>query len=170
MQPTFTVSVAADVEDARAGIRAAIESPELKGHAVMAGNCVEFKIEAKDQRFWSPHLSVQVAAVDAHSEFIARFSPRPEIWTMFMAIYFVAAFGCCAGVIYSYVQWMLGQIPWALAGLPGGLIVIVGLHSASLIGQDLSSDQMELLRSRFDRAIKIAFDRKHNGSVRRAMN
>ena len=76
---------------------------------------------------------------------------------MFMAIYGVSGICSFAGAIYGYVQWFMGSTPWALLIVPTGVVVIVILHFASQIGQNLSADQMKLLRDRFDRTLEIAF-------------
>lgn len=158
MQPSFAVAIPTTADQAMIEIRKAIESSPIHSHAQSAGHCVDFKIPDQDQRFWSPHLSVQVSDTDAGSRLFGRFSPRPEIWTMFMAIYFFAAIVGFGSIIYGYAQWALGSSPWALIGLPIGIFVILGLHIASVIGQNLSSDQMTLLRSQLDQALEIAFD------------
>lgn len=157
MQPTFKVDVPVNAQDAVTEIRRAIQSDELNALAVAAGQCVEFKIAPADQRFWSPHLSIQLSEHESGSQIFGRFSPRPEVWTMFMAIYGVAGICSFAGAIYGYVQWFMGSTPWALLIVPAGVVAIVILHVASLIGQNLSSDQMKLLRDRFDRTLEVAF-------------
>ncbi len=160
MQPTFSIDVPLTADEMIGRIRAAIVSPELRGHAVSAGRCVEFMIDQGEQRFWSPHLSVQVHESESGSgaQIYGRFAPRPEVWTMFMFVYFLTAFGSCAAAVYGYVQWILGSPPWAALAIPVGLLTIASIHLASLVGQGLSADQMTLLRQRFDRAIEIAFD------------
>ena len=158
MQPTFTLEVPGKAEQALVELRRAIKSPELEGLAESAGPCLDFKIEAADRRFWSPHLSISLSDHESGAtEIHGRFSPRPEIWTMIMAVYFGTLTLAFFAAIYGYVQWSLGHTPWALIVVPTGIALIAALHLASLIGQGLSSDQMELLRSRFDRAVEIAF-------------
>ena len=80
-----------------------------------------------------------------------------------MALYFAAAICIFGAAIYGYVQWFLGSNPWALLIVPISLLTIVALHVASMIGQSLSSDQMELLRGRLDRTLEIAFDDAADG-------
>jgi len=159
MQPTFMISLPAVPDEAMREIRRAISSPDLKGHAVAAGHVVDFKVPQDQRRFWSPHLSAQLyeAAGDTSCDAYCRFSPRPEIWTMFMAMYFAASCFIFAAAIWGYVQWFMGLAPWALVVIPICVIVIAVLHVASLIGQSLSADQMHDLRARFDRAIELAF-------------
>ncbi len=157
MQPTFRLDIPVHADQAMIKIRQAIKTPELCGYVVSAGQCIDYKIEESDRRFWSPHLSVQLNDTETGAEVFGRFSPRPEIWTMFMAIYFFAAITIFGALIYAYVQWSLGSQPWALIAVPVCLAIIIGLHAASLIGQGFSSDQMYLLRSRLDRTMEIAF-------------
>ncbi len=157
MQPTFTVDLATDTEETVARLRQAIAHPELCDHAMSAGTCFDFCIAPAQRRFWSPHLSIQVSPLESGSQLFGRFSPRPEIWTMFMAIYGVVFILMFAGAIYGYVQWMLGDAPWGIVLLPVGGTVIGGLHAASLVGQNLSADQMRLLRDRLDQALELAY-------------
>ncbi len=157
MQPTFVLSVGDSVDPALAKLRRAIESPELAGHAESAGPCLDFKIAPHERRLWSPHLSVQLSEIDSGTELYCRFSPRPEIWTGVMASYFGAVFAILVAAVYGYVQWYLGEWPWALVAIPIAVLLIGGLHTASLVGQRWSADQMQLLRARFDRAMEIAF-------------
>ncbi|QDV63427.1 hypothetical protein [Crateriforma conspicua] len=164
MQPMFVQALPAEPDEAMRRIRRAIATEELAGQAVAAGHVVDFKIERAKRRFWSPHLSVHVCADDSagvdqatQSEAYCRFSPRPEIWTMFMAVYFSAGCFIFAAAIWGYVQWFMGDSPWALVVIPVCLLVIVGLHIASLIGQGFSTDQMHVLRSRWERTVELAF-------------
>ena len=158
MQPTFRVELPWEIEEAKKRIRSAIASGELSDHADSAGRVIDYKIESSEQRFWSPHLSVQLNRLDEapSTEAFCRFSPRPEIWTMVMAIYMAAA--CClfGSLIFGFVQWMMGNPPWSLLVAPISILMISGLHVASLVGQGWSRDQMHVLRSRWDRTVEIA--------------
>ena len=79
MQPTFTFAVPVSADEAMVEIRNAIESPSLREYAQSAGRCIDYTISKQDQRFWSPHLSVQLSETDSGSSLLGRFSPRPEI-------------------------------------------------------------------------------------------
>ena len=75
---------------------------------------------------------------------------------MVMMIYFIATFFIFVAAIYGYVQWFLGEPPWSLVVIPIAAIVIGSLHAASLVGQRLSSDQMQELRHRLDQTIEMS--------------
>lgn len=158
MQPTFRVELPWDIDEAKRRLRQAIASEELSRHAESAGWVIDYQIESSEKRFWSPHLSIQLNRIDdsQSTEAFCRFSPRPEIWTMVMAIYMVAA--CCffGALIFGFVQWTMGNPPWSLIVVPMAMSVIAGLHVASLVGQGWSRDQMEVLKSRWERTLEIA--------------
>lgn len=153
MQPTFRVEIAGPLDDALTRVRAAIARGVGGAHADAAGSCLDFRVAPEERRLWSPHLSVQLSATEGDVELFGRFSPRPEIWTLVMMLYFAAAFVAIGGGVYGCVQWLLGGTPWALAVVPTSLGAILGLHLMSLTGQRLSSDQMEHLRERLDRVL-----------------
>jgi hypothetical protein len=127
--------------------------PSFRDIAKTAAMCIDYTVEIADRRFWSPHLSIHVSPTETGSQLHCRFSPRPEIWTMFMAIYFVVLILTSAAAIYAYVQWWMGDPPWALLAFPIGVSLIVSLHVGSQIGQSLSNDQMELLQNRLDQTL-----------------
>lgn len=163
MQPTFRFDVPGRLDDVLSKLRKAIAAPGLRTHVESSGACFDFKIEPSQRRLWSPHLGVQLSQKETTTdtpltEVYGRFSPRPEIWTGVMMVYFGAACVIFFAIMFGYAQWALGTQPWALWFVPAGVTLIAGLHIASLIGQRLSADQMRLLRSRFDQACEIAFD------------
>ena len=153
MQPTFRLDLSNRSADVIAQLRSALNTPTLKGNTVAAGNCIDFKIDERERRFWSPHLSVQISDTETGSQLFGRYSPRPEIWTMFMAIYAVTIIVIFGALIFGYVQWTLGTMPWALVIAPLGLLLLIGLHVSSLVGQSFSSDQMHQLRERLELAL-----------------
>ncbi|QDT03595.1 hypothetical protein K227x_19790 [Rubripirellula lacrimiformis] len=156
LQPSFLIESDLPASEVILRVRKALQQPDLRPFAETASMCIDYKIAAADQRFWSPHLSVQVTDTESGSQLHCRYAPRPEIWTMFMAIYFVVAILVAGAAVYGYVQWWMGDRPWALLMIPTGLLLILGLHIASQIGQSLSADQMELLKERLDQTLERA--------------
>ncbi len=161
MQPTFTRELPIRAEAAIAGIRSAIGSLDSLRNAKAAAGCAEFSIDPSERRFWSPHLSVQFYDTERGSQLFGRFSPRPEVWTFFMMVYFIMVFLMFVGGLYGYVQWLMGGSLWAVVFIPIGAVAIVMLHLASLFGQGLSRDQMEVLQQQFDGTIEFALKNSH---------
>jgi hypothetical protein len=164
VQPAFTLDIPMPADELMSQIRKSVKEMGLRELVGSAGACVDLKIAADQRRFWSPHLNVQASQVENGSQLFCRFSPRPEVWTMFMAIYLVTACLIFAASIWGYVQWFLGDNPWALLFIPLGLFGIIVLHVASLIGQGLSADQMDQLRARLDALLAQATGKLANGA------
>lgn len=150
VQPAFTVDVPLPADVLMPRIRTTIKEMGLRELVGSAGACVDLRVPVGERRFWSPHLNVHASDGELGTQLFCRFSPRPEVWTMFMAVYLVIACLIFAASIYGYVQWFLGATPWALTFIPMGGIGILAMHIVSLTGQSWSSDQMEQLRVRLD--------------------
>ncbi|WP_442508755.1 hypothetical protein SH528x_000286 [Novipirellula sp. SH528] len=156
MLPAFTLDLPLGKAEAMQRIRRAINELEAIENAKAVGDCAEFSVTPEERRFWSPHLSVQLSDTESGTQLYARFSPRPEVWTFFMLLYFMTTFFMFVGGVYGYVQWFMGAAPWALLLIPFGAAMIATLHVASLVGQGLSKDQMEKLRDQLDRSVAFA--------------
>ena len=154
MQPAFTLELPIGADEVIRTIRERIRSNQSLRFAKAVGHCAEFSVDPKEKRFWSPHLSVQLTDTEGGSELYGRFSPRPEIWTFFMFVYFFMGCLIFGGGVLGYCQWFMGQTPWALVLIPVSLVAIALLHLASLVGQSLSHDQMEELRRQLDQSIE----------------
>lgn len=175
LQPTFSQDVRLSRDVLARRMQLAAEQVDFRQSLRVAGHCLEFMVDSGDQRFWSPHLSVQIQSEPNtqeagterrdHCEVFGRFSPRPEIWTMFMAIYGVILCSVLIAGIYGAVQWTLDSRPWALIFVPIGLLSVAAMHVLSKVGQKLSSDQMQVLHSRLDNLLKMATEPAENLSA-----
>ena len=156
MRPTFSVKLPLSADEAIDRIRTEVDASNL--NTMSAGRCAEFRVPESERRFWSPYLSVQLQDTADGSVLRGRFSPRPEIWTMFMFVYFVMTFAIFFGAAFGYVQWTLAYSPWGFLAVPIGILVIVLLHVASLVGQRLSSDQTVQLHEQLDLVLRKIHD------------
>lgn len=66
---------------------------------------------------------------------------------MFVAIYAVVVLFGVAALMYAAAQWILGQDPWALWGVPGAVVLWLIVYLSAFYGQGLGRDQMYELRS-----------------------
>lgn len=73
-----------------------------------------------------------------------------------MLVYVSVLFLIVCGLAYAYAQWAMGRPLWALVSLPIGVGVIVAIHTASLVGQRLSADQIRELMSLLEIALERA--------------
>ena len=118
---------------------APFEGQVLQGHACL-------RIPESQRSLLSPHLELEVREEATCQVLRGRFSPRPTIWTGFMAVFaFIAMLGL-AGVVWGLAQMTLGGgAVWLLSG-PAALALIAFVYGAAFIGQGLSSDEMFGLR------------------------
>ncbi len=156
LRPTFEIPLAWGAEEAMRRIRRGLRDPPLAGRVASLGRVAEFRIPDEQQRLWSPQLSIQVEDGDQGGLLHGRFSPRPEIWTGIMLVYVSVLFLIVCGLAYAYAQWAMGRPLWALVSLPIGVGVIVAIHTASLVGQRLSADQIRELMSLLEIALERA--------------
>ncbi|MGB8331253.1 MAG: hypothetical protein WCE62_14105 [Polyangiales bacterium] len=105
-----------------------------------------------ERTFWSPYLNLEVEDEPDGSAIRGRFSPHPNVWTMFMAVYILLALAALGGLSYGIVQYTLGQTPWSLLIVPAAIALFGFVYGATLIGQGLGAEQMYTMRSLVDRA------------------
>jgi uncharacterized integral membrane protein len=111
-----------------------------------------------ERTFWSPYLNLEVEDEPDGSAIRGRFSPHPNVWTMFMGIYILLAIAALGGLSYGIVQLTLGHSPWAFWIVPASIALFGFVYGATLIGQGLGAQQMYVMRSLIDRTCVDALD------------
>ena len=109
------------------------------------------QIRDGERTFWSPYLNLEVEDEPDGSVIRGRFSPHPNVWTMFMAVYILLAIVALGGLSYGMVQYTLGESPWSLLVAPAAVALFGFVYGATLIGQGLGAEQMYTMRSLVDR-------------------
>jgi len=157
MRPRFAIEIPNPPDEAILCLREGLESSVYSAATMAAGSWAEFLVPADQRRVWSPRLSVHIEAHQDGSIMRARFSPRPDIWTGIMFLYFLMATIILFGATLGYVQWASDESAWGFWAIPAGILVIMALHGASLVGQRLGQDQMRDLRDRFEAVVDRQF-------------
>lgn len=153
MRPRFRVPIEGEAERARRQIQRAIaESSWVRGGLV--GQRLELTVPERERHYWSPHLSVVIEEEeDGQTVLEGRFGPHPHVWTMFIALYAHVGFIGIGGAMYGASQWILGQDPWALWGVPLAAALGLLVYLAAFYGQGLGGEQMYRLRSFVEQAM-----------------
>ena len=164
MRPAFTIPLPVPADEAMDRVRVELQAESPLCGAVSTGRCAELLVDRSQRRLWSPHLSIQVEEAEEGSLLRGRFSPRPEVWTLMMFLYFTILSLAFFGAMLGCAQWMIAQTPWGLLAVPVGLALTVMLHVASLIGQHLGAQQIHDLQMRIEAVLQRAFgiDAKRN--------
>jgi hypothetical protein len=157
LRPRFDVELPVPASEAVLGLREGLDTPELRGTTMAAGLHADLMVDRSERRIWSPRLNVQIEDTPGGSTLRCRFSPRPDVWTGFMFVYFVMVFLVVFGATFGYVQQVSDEPAWGYWGVPLGLLVIAGIHLAGYVGQRLAANQMRELRGRLELVVARQF-------------
>jgi len=128
----------------------------IKGKLV--DNHIILDITGSDVHYWSPQLNfrVEVDEDDESQTILAGLiGPRPTVWSMFMFIYFVT--GIIGFFISSYgvSKWMIGGYSHLIWAFPIAILFMLTAYKAGKIGEQLGSDQIEMLKDFIRKCIAI---------------
>lgn len=153
LRPVFSKELAAEPDVVMGRVRSRLSEPKRKEWGMVGGRSMDLYVQPAEEHFWSPHLTVQVEEAEAGSRLHGRFAPKPSVWTLFVFLYSVAAFGGMLGGAYGFAQWAMEVRPWALWSVPVAVLAVGGLYWASSVGQRLGAAQMAELRGRLDELV-----------------
>jgi hypothetical protein len=146
VRPTFELSAAVPPPEVVARIRAKL--PSVKGTigAQLLRPHVELVPHPSVVHMWSPQLRLDLNEKDGGTLIVGRFAPHPHVWSMYVAIHTVGAFGTIGAATFGYSQHVLGQTPWALWALPSAPVLAALVWALAFVGQGLAAEQMYALR------------------------
>ncbi|MBH23204.1 MAG: hypothetical protein CMH57_01840 [Myxococcales bacterium] len=155
MRPRFEVEAGVEPSEVFARLRRYFEDGPGQGHPMaIRGHHVEIKIPSREHHFWSPQLNLEVHPQGDGARIEALFSPRPDIWTLFIALYAVTGFGTFLGAIFGSSQMIIDQPPIGFWGIPVSLLGTSLVFGASIFGQRLAQEQMERLHRMLNEALE----------------
>jgi hypothetical protein len=158
MRPRFELQLPVQAECWLEALRALLQTdPESLCGQVFSRHAV-LQMRDGERTFWSPYLNLEVDEEPDGSAIRGRFSPHPNVWTMFMGVYMLLAIAGLAGLSYGIVQLTLGEWPWGFLVVPASIATFAFVYGATLIGQGLGAEQMYLMRSLVDQACVDALD------------
>ena len=132
-----------------------LRDPDCPAQGRVRGDVVELTTCARKCHVWSPRLTLHVEASDAGGALLrGRFSPHPNVWTGFMALYGTLGLLGTFGLMFGISQWWLDMTPWGLLAVPLSLLLMAFAYGAAFIGQGLGADEMYMLRSFLDGALR----------------
>ena len=105
------------------------------------------------QSLLSPHLNLDLRERDGRVVLCGRFSPRPNVWTGFMALYGVLGLVGVGGLMLGWAQLSVKEYPWGFWLAPTSAALIAFVYGAAVIGQGLTQDEMYLLRNFVDHTV-----------------
>jgi len=163
MRPRFVLELGCSADQVMTALRddAALCDHGVEGqfsarHGVLA-------LPETDRQFWSTQLGLTIQDAERGAggqtrptRLLGVFSPRPEIWTVYVFAIGVLAAIAVFGVMWAIVQVTLGHWPTALLASLIATLLGALLYTSTLVGQGLAAGEMYLLRSYLDDRIEEA--------------
>lgn len=147
MRPTFDIVVGDDGQSVLARLREQLDEPGAEFFGQVRSNHAFVRLPEDKSSLLSPHLNLELLDSPGGTVLHGRFSPHPNVWTGFMAVFFTIGMLGLTGFIYGLSQVMLDGPGWAMWALPLSLALIAFIYGAAFIGQGLSTDEMFELRT-----------------------
>lgn len=155
LRPRFEINAPFTVEEILERLTQHSQQEACGYEGTVAGHHVHLNIRKSEQRIWSPHLNLEVLPGTTGSLIKGHFGPRPDIWTLVMALYAIFGFLALMALMFAVSQWMLGMPAWALWIVGGAVGLGLGVYALALTGQALSQDQMQALLEEVENAVGV---------------
>ncbi len=156
MRPRFRIPVPGDGSAVLHQLQQQLEAPE----APIAGQVVRchafLQMPAGRRSLLSPFLNLEMAGGKDGTILVGRFSPAPNVWTGFMALYGVLGLCGLAGLMFGWAQTTVDEFAWGFIAFPVALALGAFVYGAAVIGQGLTADEMYELRAFVNRAVEMA--------------
>ena len=156
MRPTFQIPVMGDGSAVLGQLGRQLEAPPTVVTGQVVGRHAFLQLPAERRSLLSPFLNLELGDGPDGTRLMGRFSPAPNVWTGFMAIYIFLALCGFAGLMLGWAQTTVSEFPWGFLLFPASLGLMAFVYGAAVIGQGLTADEMYELRAFVDRAVEKA--------------
>jgi hypothetical protein len=154
MRPRFQLPVSGDGTDVLAHLQRQLESPHAKRTGQVVRCHAFIQIPRERRSLLSPFLNLELDIGTQGTHLVGRYSPAPNVWTGFMAIYIFLGLIGLAGLMLGWAQTTVDEFPWGFIVFPAAMALMAFSYGASVIGQGLTADEMYELRAFVDRAVE----------------
>jgi hypothetical protein len=117
---------------------------------------IELYLPNDRQHLWSPQLVVDVEARGATTSFRGRFGPHPHVWSLYVAIGAIIAFGNLIALCVALAQFTMNETPSAAVSVPITIVFLLGWYAIAMAGRGLGGGQMDELRQFFESTLASA--------------
>ena len=147
LRPSFRYQCTGGAESVATRIADALKLPGAPCRGRVRDGRLELVVNVEDPHFWAPEMRARIFEEGPQTIVQGHFAPKPETWTMFLAIYAATLFSTGIGGVFGLAQWQLGSSPWALWTVPAGLAAIGMVWLGARLGQRLGADNMQTLQT-----------------------
>ena len=103
----------------------------------------------EEVHYWSPQLSFRVELDEQNpnqSVVFGLIGPKPEVWTMFMFVYFTIGVLGFFISSYGYAKWSLGEFSNMVLAFPIAIVFMLTAYGVGKYGEQLAKNQSEMLK------------------------
>ncbi|MEZ4387054.1 MAG: hypothetical protein R3D98_05670 [Candidatus Krumholzibacteriia bacterium] len=150
MRPRFEVPLGAGAPHVLDVLRHHLARPDCRFQGQVVTGHAMLTLPRERRSLLSPVLNLEVAERPRGPVLVGRFSPQPNVWTGFMAVYGVLGLAGLGGLMYGFAQLTVDEAPWAMLAAPIALALIGFVYGAAFIGQGLTVDEMYGMRAFVD--------------------
>lgn len=147
LRPRFSIELTASAAVVRERFLEAFKNKETSLKGTIVDNHIFISILAKDDHFWSPQLHLEVIeSTQNSSELKGLFGPKPQVWTLFMFVHFMLAFGFIGFLALLYSKYSLKEsLVFPISMLVGIAILWLLLYLFGSFGKETGKKQMKRL-------------------------
>ncbi len=154
LRPRFSFVVPFTSEEVLEILQIQLEKPEVAYTGKILSGFAILRMPEKEQRYWSPELSIDVEEHENGTLVRCIIGPKPSVWTMFASFYGLSIFIGLMGLMFGLSQWSLGMEPHGFWAVLVSVLLAIIAYGIALIGQRLSHEQIGQLRSFLEHTLK----------------
>ncbi|MCB0611151.1 MAG: hypothetical protein H6562_00595 [Lewinellaceae bacterium] len=143
VRPRFRKLVPHSMEELTGNVKTSLEASAQEITGSVGPSYLVLKVKSDERHFWTPQLNVSLEDDPNGTIVNGMYGPRPDIWMLFVFLYFLCGFITLVVLIIGLSQYQLGlsaYILWAIPFTLGGIFV---LWFSSRTGQRLGKDQLQ---------------------------
>lgn len=146
LRPHFEIFVSASAVATIEQIRSGIGQAGGAVHGWATAPYAELRLPNERGRFWSPRLSIYVEDTAAGAHLRCRLGPKPDVWTLYVALYAALIIDGLVFCGLAFSKWKLGESHrLALWGAVAPGMGVLALYVSAFVGQRLARDDMRAL-------------------------
>lgn len=155
VRPRFKVALSKSPDLVKNCLQSELSQAEKNVYGTVIDGHATIHLPKSDQHYWSPQLTLSFEPIAQGTLLRGMYSPRPEVWTMFVLFYAIIGFAALIISVVGYSRWSIGQsaaIVWVVPVLLG---VFLTLYLVSFFGQKMGRKQIVDLHTFVERALDV---------------
>ena len=157
VRPRFSFEIPHAPDKIEEHLKKAFKAPGHKFIGKVVNKYVILDIPQHLDHFWSPRISFEIEVIKGEenkSLIRGLIGPKPQVWTMFMFIYFSIGIMGLFASLYGLSKQTLGESSLFVWGFPVALVIMSTAYLASKSGEKIGAEQISLLKDFFRAAFK----------------